>query len=350
MEQNVSVPQNPSPAPVAKPPKKKKKKHIKRIVFLVLIVLVLALALGFFYLRIKSEYTVTYQEYTASTGTISNALSFSGNLQLIHNTEYTASSDTTVRSVMVTLGQEVREGDLLLKLRNGQTIEAEFDGRVNQLPVKEDEKVLSGDLLVQVVDFVHMKVAFRVDEYNIGEVQPGDPCRITATATEKVFESDVAEINYVSSSAGNVAYYTATAYVEVSEGIYPGMQVTVTVPQEEARDVVVLSENALSFNNRNEAFVYMMNPSGELFENYVTTGVSNGNYVEIRSGLSEGDSVYAVVTESAASDLSSLLSGVFGSQRINSTGGRNSNSNWNNTRNTNNRTPGGGSNGNGGAR
>ena len=37
-----------------------------------------------------------------------------------------------------------------------------------------------------------------------------------------------------------MAYYTATANVEVSEGVYPGMQVTVTIPQEEASDVVVL--------------------------------------------------------------------------------------------------------------
>ena len=33
-----------------------------------------------------------------------------------------------------------------------------------------------------------------------------------------------------------MAYYTATAYVDVSGTVYPGMQVSVTVPQEEAVD------------------------------------------------------------------------------------------------------------------
>ena len=138
-------------------------------------------------------------------------------------------------------------------------MEAEFDGRINQLYVAEGDKVSSGANLVQVVDFEHLQVSVRVDEYDISSVHAGDQCRVSTVATENTFTTVIDSINYVSSSSGSVAYYTATAYVDVAEGIYPGMQVTVTIPKEEAADVVILRETALSFDLNNQAFVYTMN-------------------------------------------------------------------------------------------
>ncbi len=327
----------------------KAKKRLKRLVLLILVLLIVAGAGLFAYERLRDKYTVTYQEYTATTGTISNSISFGGTLQVINSTSYTASSASSVRSLNVTVGQNVKAGDTLLRLSNGQSIQAEFDGRVNQLFVKEGDKVAAGGDLLQLVDFTHMKVSIRVDEYDISDVHPGDPCRITTTATENTFDSVINDINYVSSSGGSVAYYTATAYVDVSEGVYPGMQVTVTVPQEEAENVVVLREDALSFSSDNRAFVYMLNGMGEMVEWEVTTGVSNGNYVEIRQGLYEGDQVYVKVQTEAENPVAGLLTSLFGRQRINGGGTNNRNTTRNNMTNMNRtwqNTPGG----NGGGR
>ena len=145
----------------------------------------------------------------------------------------------------------------------------------------------------------------------------GSETESTATATEKTFQSSIADIDYISASTGNVAYYTATAYVDVDEGVYPGMQVTITIPQEEAKDVVVLKMDALSFDETNSAFVYMYDENQALVEVPVEVGVSNGNYVEIKSGLKDGDQVYVEVeVEAEASGLASLMSGIFGGQQM----------------------------------
>ena len=298
---------------------KRRRKVIRRIILLVLLLAVLAAAAYLGYLRLRQQYTVTYQEYNTTIGTISNSLSFSGTLQAVNNTIYTASSSGTVRNVYVSKDQDVKAGDALLRLSNGQTVEAEFDGRINQLPVTAGDKVSTGDTLIQVVDFDHMQVSVRVDEYDISDVHAGDECRVTTTATENTFSSSIHEINYVSSSTGSVAYYTATAYVDVTEGVYPGMQVTVTVPQEEASNVVILREDALSFDMTNQAFVYTRNANGDMETTYVKTGVSNGNYVEIKEGLKSGDSVYVEV-ETTASSMTSLLASLFGGQQF--TGGQ----------------------------
>ena len=300
-------------------PRRKKRHILRKILIFLLVLALLAGGALYAYEALRQKYTVTYTGYTTATGSISNALSFSGSLQLIDSKTYTASSDTTVRAVYVSVGDDVKAGDRLMRLANGETIKADFDGRVNTLNVEAGDSVTGTTSLVQVADFAHMKVSIRVDEYDIASVAVGQACRVTATATEKQFDSTIASIDYISASSGNVAYYTATAYVDVNpdEGVYPGMQVTVTVPQEEAQNVVVLSMNALSFDERNSAFVYTMGEDGAMVPTPVEVGVSNGSYVEIRSGLNSGDTVYAETkTEAAATGFAGLMQSVFGGQRI----------------------------------
>ena len=308
-----------------KPKKKQRKKWqrvLRKLITLVIILAVLGVGGWIGYDSLKSEYTTTYDAYTASIGSISNSLSFSGSLQLVNSQTCTATANTTVRTVYVSEGDTVKKGDKLMRLANGDSFEADFDGVVNQVYVEKDDDVTAGTQLLQVADFTHQKVSVRVDEYDISEVQVGMSCVVTATAVSKSYPSSIASINYISASNGNVAYYTTTCYVDVDEGVYPGMQVTITIPQEEANDVVVLKEDALSFDADNNAYVYVKNESGEMETKTVEVGVSNGNYVEIKSGLESGDTVYAAAKTKTTSGLASLLSGTFGSTQVNQpTGG-----------------------------
>ncbi len=308
-------------AEVKRPGKRWKRRLRRAIVWTVVLAIVggaAALGIG----ALKQEYTTTYDGYTASTGSISNALSFSGSLGLVKSATYTATGAATVREVRVQAGDEVQAGALLMRLSSGQRVTAEFAGRVNAVPVAVGDEVSSGASLVQVADFSRMKVAVRVDEYDISQVSVGQKCTVTTTATESVFDSEIAAIDYISASTGSVAYYTATAYVDATDGVYPGMQATVTVPQEEATNVVVLKMDALSFDDANNAFVYVQDAAGAMTAQYVGVGVSNGNYVEITSGLQSGQQVFVEAAQTASeSGVSGLLSGLFGQQRVNAGGG-----------------------------
>ncbi len=304
-------------------PKKKKagkrwKRILRRVIITVLVLAILGAGGWYAVDKLRAEYTVTYDTYTATIGSISNALSFSGSMALVNSKTYSASADTTVRTIYVAEGDTVTKGAKLMRLASGETLTADFDGKVNQVYVSADDEVTSGTSLVQIADFTHMKVSMRVDEYDIADVSVGSACTVTATATEKTFDTTIASINYISSATGNVAYYTAVAYVDVNEdGIYPGMQVTVSIPKEAAEDVVILKEDALSFTASNSAYVYMKDDSGEMTTVDVEVGVSNGKYVEIKSGLSDGDTVYAVAeTTTSTSGMTSLLSSLFGGNQI----------------------------------
>ena len=136
---------------------------MRRFIIFVLILAVLGVAGYAVIQKLKSEYTVNYQAYTAATGTISNSLSFSGTLQAVNNTTYTAASDGTVRALYAEKGEDVKEGDVLLRFATGKTLTADFDGRINQLNVSEGDEVKEGDTLLQLVDFERMRVSIRVE-------------------------------------------------------------------------------------------------------------------------------------------------------------------------------------------
>ena len=73
----------------------------------------------------------------------------------------------------------------------------------------------------------------------------------------------------------------------------------------------------------------MPDASGQMQQVPIGTGVTNGNYVEITSGLNDGDTVYAVAKQEEESGLSGLLSGLFGSQTVRSGNPGGGRQNWN---------------------
>ena len=317
----------PEKAPEKKPEKKKKKgrkrRIIKRIIWLIVILAILG-GIGYVvYNKLRADYKVTYDPYTATTGSISNSLSFTGSMQLINSATYTASAETKVREIYVSVGDKVKQGAKLLRLSDGTSIEAEFDGTVSAINVAKGDEVKAEDSLITVADFDKMKVSVRVGESNISSVSVGQDCKVTVSSAGASFDAKIDEINYAEYTGNNVAYYTATVYVDTSatDNIWPGMQATVTVTLDEATDVTMLKNDALSTARDNTAFVYKENANGEMEQVEVTVGVSNGNYVEIKSGVTSGETVYKVAEkEEQANGLAGLFSGLFGNTQVNRPG------------------------------
>ena len=296
--------------------KRKRGRILKKILVWVLVLAAAALVIRFVvWPRLDKGATTTYNSYTARIGTISNALSFSGSVQVQNNETITSSGAATVRQVYVSEGDRVTRDQRLMRLSDGTTVKASFDGEVNQLNVAAGDEVNANASLIQIVDFENMQVSMRVDEYAITELSVGQACQISITALGKTFDSEIASINRISSGGGSTAYYTVMAELTASGGVLPGMAATVTIPQEEAVDSVILNRDALSFAQDNSAYVLMQDENQTMQQVPVTLGVDNDNYVEITSGLSDGDVVYAVAAtkdDSAGGLLSSLFSSLGG--------------------------------------
>jgi len=307
--------------------KGRKKKIVKRIIWTLILLLIIGVALWSVYSKLRADYKITYDPYTATTGSISNSLSFTGSMQLINSATYTATEETKVREVYVAVGDKVKDGDKLIRLADGTTIEAEFDGTVSALEVAKGDEVKAEDTLITVADFDHMQVSVRIGESNISEVSVGEACKVTVSSANATFDSVIGAIDYSTYTGNNVAYYTAKVNVDTSEAenVWPGMQATVTVTKEEAENVTILKVDALSTSRDNTAFVYKENSDGEMEEVTVTVGVSNGNYVEIKSGVTSGETIYKVAEKTEeATGIAALFSGLFTNRQVN----RNSRGNW----------------------
>ena len=286
------------------------------------VLLVLIGGIGFLVVRkLQRDYTVTYDAYTTTIGTISNSLSYSGSMQLINNATYAAEDTAKVREVYVTVGDQVKKGDKLMRLSDGTTLTAEFDGTVNKVEAEKGDEVKKDSTLVQVADFSKMQVSFRIGESDISEVAVGQSVRITVASAGATFDSTVKSIDYASYSGNNVAYYTAVTEVDTSgvADIYPGMQATVTIPKEEVKDVVILKMDAISTSMDNSAFVYLQAEDGTMTEQPITVGVSNGNYAEIKEGLSDGETVY--VAAKVEEKDTGLFAGLFGTTQVSAPSG-----------------------------
>lgn len=295
--------------------KKKRARRRKKLIGWGILLLLLAGAFWLFVLPgLKAGATTTYSSYTATNGTISNSMSFSGTISVINDETLTAEAAATVRKIYVTEGQSVTTGEKLMRLSDGELLRASFDGEVNEISVAEEDDVAANASLIEIVDFSNLKVSMRVDEYSVAKVSAGLACTVKVTALDKSFDSTITHINRIPAGGNSTAYYTVTAEFSGTDSVLPGMQVTVTIPEEEADNVVILNRDALSFGRGNSAYVLMKNDAGEMEEVSVELGVENDSFVEIKSGLSEGDIVYVVVENSDASSggLASLFSSLTG--------------------------------------
>ena len=336
-----------------KPVKVRKKRRWRKWIFPILLLLLAAAYCWFILLpSLKASATTTYDAYTATRGSISKSMSFSGSISVTNYETLSASGAATVRQIYVAEEQAVKTNDKLVRFSTGETLKANFDGNVNEIAVKVGDSVTESDGVIQIVDFENMSVSIRVDEYAIADIQVGQACQVTVTALDVTFDSAITHINRIPSNNSGTAYYTVTAEFVATDNVLPGMQVTVVIPEEEADDAIILNKSALSFGRDNSAYVYVRNDSGTMEQKAVEIGVDNDNYVQIVSGVEEGDTVYVAktVTETATG-LAALFSNLGGGQapgggQMPSGGQRPSGGNFPGGRNF----PGGGNMGGGGNR
>ena len=154
--------------------KKKRGRILKKVLAWALVMAAAVLVIRFVvWPQLDKAATTTYNSYTARIGTISNALSFSGSVQVQNNETITSSGAATVRQVYVSEGDRVTRDQRLLRLSDGTTVKASFDGEVNQLNVEAGNEVSANTSLIQIVDFENMQISMRVDEYAITELSVG---------------------------------------------------------------------------------------------------------------------------------------------------------------------------------
>ncbi len=200
------------------------------------------------------------------------------------------------------------------------TITAPISGQVITKTVKTGDKVSSGGnsatTMAVIYDLSELTFEMSVDELDIRSVKTGQTVKVTADALEdQTFTGTVTNISLASSYSNGVTNYPVTVTLDVSGELLPGMNVDGEIILEQAENTLVVPVDSLMRGNR----VYVKDAAVTESEGNVPagfraveveTGLINDDYVEIVSGLSEGEEVY--VAESSVSGGFNMMPGGMG--------------------------------------
>ena len=184
------------------------------------------------------------------------------------------------------------------------TITAPISGTVITKNAKVGDKISkssSGTTTMAVIyDLSTMTLEMSVDELDVSSIKVGQSVEITADAVEgETFTGTVTNVSLQSSYSNGVTNYPVTVTLDDTGSLLPGMNVDAKIILDSSENALVIPASALMRGNR----VYVKKSTGsgksgssnvpDGFEAVqVTTGIINDDYVEILSGLSEGDEVY----------------------------------------------------------
>ena len=195
----------------------------------------------------------------------------------------------------------------LLTIKRDGALLAQMDGSVYSVDYADETPTA----VVTLSADEKMSVTINVDESDILSLELGQTVTVTvkSVSTEDTFEGTLTEINRTSSSSG---VYSAVIELDKAEGMLSGMTASVSVRIEGVDDAILIPIEALH-KTRDGAYVYTS--YNEEYQEYggkrdVVTGLENSTYVEIKSGLNVGDTVYYTEQKSIFSFGS--MSGGFG--------------------------------------
>ncbi len=185
-------------------------------------------------------------------------------------------------------------------------IRSPIDGEVMDIFKKEGETVIAGTInnpasqIMVIADRSKMIVKCEVDETEIPKIKKGQRVKIKIDAfPDTVFEGEVVRIGGVKSQSNLQAVQTSPTFpveVELKEshsGFLPGMSASCEIITSEKKDALTLPYSAIGREKKEEQekFYVFLYKKGKAEKKYVKLGIKGFVRVEIKEGLSEGDTV-----------------------------------------------------------
>lgn len=224
--------------------------------------------------------------------------------------EEIAKQELTVEQKRLAL-EELNEED--------STAESPIDGTVLTVFVDEDGYVEKGDSLFKVADLDIMEIIIDVDELDILNIEKGQNVTIECDVFEdETFSGTVDSISLSGTSSNGVTTYEVSILVDDRKDMMAGMNVDAEILIEESSDVLIIPIEAVSKVGQ-KYIVQTKDEDGNQVPVAVEVGITNEKYVEILSGLSEGDTIYYTEILSTDDDTQTMgmpgMGGMTGGER-----------------------------------
>lgn len=221
-------------------------------------------------------------------------------------------SDNVTNSVQ-SASDSVKDAQLSLENQyetlEDYTIKSPIKGTVIEKKKKAGDTIDSNAELCTIYDLSYLKMTMNIDELDISKVKVGQEVTVTADAVQgQTFKGKVTKINMAGTTTNGVTTYPIEVQIEDTEGLLPGMNVSTEIIVNQVEDVVAIPVGAVVRGDKvlvktgNTSTDDPTVPAGYEYVN-VETGVSNDQYVEIKSGINEGDEIAYIFSASANMDM-----------------------------------------------
>ena len=242
----------------------------------------------------------------------------------------TALASGTVSAINVQEGDTVSKGDILIELtgddltesiqsaseslrsaeismQNQQdnmsnyTITSPISGTIIEKNAKVGDALSTGSDLCTIYDLSYLEMTINVDELQVSSLKVGQSVQVTADAVkDKTYEGLVTRVSMKGDTSGGTTTYPVTVRIDETDGLRPGMNANAEIVVAQAKNAltvpnaaivrggyVLVRQDSPSAVNADDS---MSAPEGYVYVK-VKTGVSDDNYTQVTSGLSESDTI-----------------------------------------------------------
>ncbi|MBS6622884.1 MAG: efflux RND transporter periplasmic adaptor subunit [Faecalibacterium prausnitzii] len=261
-----------------------------------------------------------------------------------------AAASGTVSELCVKEGSTVRQDDVILRitgkdldkqaqnaadnLRSAElrmssaernishyTIDAPISGTIVDKKVKAGDKLSANDTAMQnlctIYDMSYLEMKLNVDELKIRSLKVGQEVEITADAVPgETYKGVISSILVAGTTANGSTSYPVTVRIDDMGELLPGMNATAKITTASVKNVLALPNAALvrgsyvlvtkDSPSAANAETSMTAPDGYVYVK-VTTGISDDDYIEVKSGLQEGDTIAYDNSSVSATDFYSTM-------------------------------------------
>ena len=293
---------------------KKKKKMDKITISIIILLLVFVLETyvyfssnPFAFLKAtaadSSDTDSDIEEVTAEVRTIENTLSSSGQVSSALNEKLSLHASYYFDELVVEENQYIKEGENILKYTNGKYLTAPYDCVVISSDLPDEDEVCTTSNYVEVQSLHTLSMELNISETDINKVSIGDVVDITLTSGGDVVEGNITSISEVGTYSSSGSYFTSKVTFINNGNFKIGMSATCEIVVESAENVVSVPCDAVQTSDSGK-YVIVVNDDGTTTNQTVETGISNDDYIEIKSGIEEGTKVQMQSSDDSSSSRS----------------------------------------------
>lgn len=281
---------------------------MKKWIWIIVTVLVIGFV-GFQYYRSKTTSTTDtstqIRTATVQKGKLEVKVSGSGTVQPVTSEDIKSTIDNNeIDEVKVSAGDKVTKGQKLITFTDdSDPITAPASGVITTISVQAGERVTNGQVVAHLTNYTNLETVVQVDELDIPSIKKGQSVEISVSAyPDKTYTGKVTDIAREGSTTNGTSTFDVTIHITKPGNLKVGMSTEASILTASKNNALYVPVDAVHTSTDGKYVLVASGTTGNSSANTsqasttsqqqtVKTGIANDDYVEITSGVTEGETI-----------------------------------------------------------